>query len=606
MNAGLKVWWIEYAVTVNGGRAYVSGVEACRMDGRRKISASGAEALREALDKLTNEGAIFVFCWEFSLFGAFLDTYAYSHGIKAYEEAEKRGNTRRKRYPKEPCFSAFYTAGHGVTNVRFTLPRTALTHSFRGGKVGGLHTVEYRGLSRFFQGHTREEVESYFTDASGDPAERGAKVLKAFFERFSQVVGEDVATVAYLRRVYTLGGAARRVYLRIKYGTGTLARYQKEHFADHDADDYLRARHLQLGGAIFYNERLKGELIEKHLIHYDVNGLYSATANRCGELSFPREVEPKLFQTDRDPARTYIIVLRDVVAYRKPNLPAAFMDPVGTSSGEVIWHQGEWAMFRELFEALKLYYDFEEFEVVKVLQCQIRHDPAMVDYNARFEQLKERAGAEKDGILRALAKGMLNNLIGKMTQRTGYYEILPSYNKERDEVEFTTGEYVDDWDRHHFDYIRGAYIYTMARVRIMTDIYHWLGKEPRSHHFYTDTDSIVTDVRLPEDMVDSLRLGYYKIEREYTHFSVLAKKVYYGRTVDGEDHVTCAGITKGTILREIRDAYGEDLPPEKIHAILTSGARFPVDREIRTRGGAMLETVFIGLQEIDIDNVKIV
>ena len=76
--------------------------------------------------------------------------------------------------------------------------------------------------------------------------------------------------------------------------------------------------------------------------------------------------------------------------------------------------------------------------------------------------------------------------------------------------------------------------------------------------------------------------------------------------MDGEDHVTCAGITKGTILREIRDAYGEDLPPEKIHAILTSGARFPVDREIRTRGGAMLETVFIGLQEIDIDNVKIV
>lgn len=604
-----KHWWLEAVTKYDEGedRARVVEAHAMRMDCARRVDVSDCDDVVGALlQRLCDEGAAFVWTWDISFVGAFLDYHAVKNGLPRYDVAEKRPGLRgHSGRVSEACWDAYYTPLRGLINFKCTLARSRKTHENRGGKVGALHTVEYRGLGLFFPQLHREEIESYMKIEEGEPVERGARMLARAFEALSAVVGEDFSAPAYLKRIYTIGGAARRFYLRLRYpgSGGTLGPYHKDHFCDEDFEDYFRERRLQLAGmCVFPEERAHDFLEDVHLNKYDVNGLYTATANTCGEISYPRESTWEDFIRDRDPAHVYIAVFKDFIAYRKEGMPNIFEDPFSGTVPNVIHIVHEYAMFRELYDALKNYYEIEEFDLLHVFVCQRRPDPAMEAYNEFFDDMKERAGMSGDVVVRRLAKSMLNNLIGKFLQKTKYETIEPYFDEEMDKLQFRRGPFKNNWKRGHFDFIRGAYIYTMARVKVMNDIAHlcaFEGERLRDHHFYTDTDSIVTDSVFPPDMVDPFRIGAYKLEKVYNSFGVIGKKVYFGST-DEDAELTCAGIPKGLVLRELRDVYGDSLTPREIFDILISGARFPVPRSIRCRGGAVKKVVLVSVTEIDV------
>ena len=446
---------------------------------------------------------------------------------------------------------------------------------------------------------------SGFGISADNPADAGRVLLKDFFEKFTELAGEDATALGYLRNVYTIGGAARRAYLKIRYPKGNLKTYQKYHHCDEKFEDYFRIRHLQLSGMCFFPEKRRGELVKKTIYKYDVNGLYSYTANTCGELTYPRRASFNEFVRDRSFDVVYIIVVEGLIAYRKRGMPNAFADPYGGTDADVIHIEGEFAMFRDLWDALHLYYDFEEYKVIDVFKCEKRGDPSMQEYNERFQRMKSAAAERGDALSRSLAKGFLNNLIGKFTQRTKYIEANARYNECTDMVEFVEGDILNNWEKGHFDFIRGAYIYTMARVQVMLDIARVCKGDggAAAHHFYTDTDSIVTDIPLPSEMVDPYRLGAYKLERKYSAFGVMGKKLYYGRTQDGQDELTAAGIPKGLVVEEIHKLYGDELTPEETWQVLLSGAAYEAYFNSRTKGGGaqLLSPVHVG--EVDVDKI---
>ena len=561
---------------------------------------NGSDVLHDVLQGLTNIGASFVFVWDISFYGAFLDYYALRCGLPEFSEAIKRKGVRGAA---EPCYSCMYAAGRGVLNFRLTLRRTKKTHEYGGGRIGGLHTVEYRGMTPFYGTERREDVQSAAGLSEEFTAENGAGLYKIWAKEFSRLCGENVEELHYLRKVYTIGGAARRRYLRERYKKDSLRQYQKDHPQFEDQDDDLRRKRLLLAGMIIAPQEYRGRLLSGDIYKYDVNGLYTDTANRVGDLGAIEESDLEHFFNDRTGKHVYILIVKNIDMWRKKGMPFAFVNPFTRSGGNHVFIEQEFAVFRELWERLEKFYDITEWEAVRVLRARKLSDESIISYNEYFQREKATAKESNNEVARQIAKLFLNALIGKFSQNTKYIEQLAFYEGETDSIRFAPGRFINNWECGHFHFLRGAYIYTMARVRIMQDMEKLFNDRIKAedHHFYTDTDSIVTDLKIPPEWIGN-KTGQYKIEKRYTYVCIFAQKVYYGKTADGVDELTAAGIPKGVIINQIHNEYGMDISAEEVYKILSDRDKFwYVPMVSRVPGGAARVDVRVHLSEIDIN-----
>lgn len=579
-----KIYWLSYKIEVRAGKAFIIEATAARKDGKR-LTWQGEDCTAQIFETLNNNGAAVVWVWNMEEFGSFCDYYALSRGMTAWQNAakQKSGNGAA-----EECYNILYAAQHGVLMFRLTLKRTRKTHEYGHGKIGGLHTVEYRGIKAFFRGRELFEVIQDLHIQGNDPAERGINLYKAFVPAFAELTGEDIENVYTLRNVYTIGGAARRKYLNIKYGTPRLPPYHKDFFQTEEGDNYFRQRKLLLSGMCFFPEVNHGKLIKKRLFKYDVNGLYSFIANNVGALGQPQKSDYTEFRRDKSGKYAYILIIKYAMLCRRVEMPNCFSNPFTHETGNIIEITDEWAVFGEVWDMLNKYYMLEEFEVEEVYKCRHVSDPAIIKYNEFFAAQKAQAKVAGNHTSYMLSKLFLNNICGKMVQNTLYRACVPYYSEEDDAVHFQNGELIDNWERGHFHFVRGAYIYSMARVKVMTDIYELTksADRPIDHHFYTDTDSIITDMELPAQMVDDNELGKYKVEEIYTHFGVIAPKTYYGYTEDSRHTLTVAGLKKRIVFNEISAAYGDGLTAEQFWTALTTPTAYNMPVITRISGGS--------------------
>ena len=592
-------WAVSARVEVVGERAVIRSVSAESLTGRR-LDFGGLPDVGAVLEALNNQGAKYVFAWDFDLFGGLIEYYALKNEMRFYADAEKRTSGRGAA---EECWSELHSAA-GFLNLRMTLRRTAKTHDNGGGKIGALHTVEYRGLDVFFRGLKITDILDYCGAVeSGDEAHDLVQCLRVFFSSYETVTGECVRTHKYLRRVYTIGGAARRMYLRERYGRPSLKDYQREHPQNKEQEEYFRDRALLLPGLCFFPSGIERKLVKKPLKKYDVNGLYTSISNSVGDLG---PLEHSTFDAYMHPSTregyVYILIVKNVILYKKPDVPLAFADPFTHHYVNTVSIEREWAVFGELWAELHKYFTLEEFEIVDVVRFKKTVDPAIIRYNAHMLSFKNDGKKTGRAAERQVAKFFLNNLIGKFTQKTKYVEYNYYYEPKIDAVKSSRGKVIDNWDRGHFHFVRGAYIYTMARVRIMRDILELLPLDGKPHHYYTDTDSIITDVTFPSDLVDDYALGAYKLEEEYTEFGVIAQKVYYGRTKAGEDKLTAAGMPKGRVMQDIHDSYGV-LSADEVWDILNSSAEYYVPSVERIPGGSAVIYRPVRVNAIDVSNI---
>ena len=587
--------FLSYDINTDGDRATICHARAQSAAGR-VLEWNARDCLPVIFQDFCNHGAAVVWVWNISEWGCFCDYYALKNGMINYDVAQKQNDGRKVA---EPCYNILYTGG-GVLMFRLTLKRTAKTHDFGGGKIGGLHTVEYRGLQPFFRGRTFEETAADMGAKGDNFAAVGMAIYDLFVPEFARLTGENLEDKYTLRNVYTIGGAAKRKYMLIKYGGRKSQKYFKDFPQYEDTEDYFRAHRLLLSGMCFYPFENEKKLIQGTIYKWDVNGLYSDTANRAGALGMPKTSTYEEFRRDKSGEFVYIIVARDIALILRQGMPPAFSNPFTHTAGKVLQITNEWAVFGELWEALHDYYIFEDFEILRVYKCRRIPDPAIIEYNDFFVKTKVAAKKADNMTAYMLSKLFLNTLPGKMVQRTKYVECTPYYDAGEDSVIFTRGETIDKWETGHFDFIRGAYIYTRARVKIMRDICELIQMYGGGgQHFYTDTDSIITDMQLPPAWVDAFKLGLYKLEETYTAFAVYCRKIYYGRTIDGQDKLTAAGVKKAVIIKQIYDTYGHDLTAGEFWTAFTTPRTYDMPELIRMRGGAGIKNIPVKISEID-------
>lgn len=627
-----KIAFMDYDLTTDiNGRCVLSRAVLAFGDGYSvSFYDDGEDVRNELFHYLADCGVLYVFVYDCRNFGCVCEYYAMSGEMPKYDRAYKNNNSVAVE-----CWNELHT-GDGILCFRMSMRRRKLISRNRGGKVGQMHTFEFRGLRPYILQDTLPHACSglgvdYDTE---NVAKTGLDCLFAVAREYENITGVTFLTGDFLRHVYTVGGAAKNMLLSLRYPTAAnpLRMYQKEHYIGRELEDYFRDRELLLGGMCFFNPNYRGILFdrsntEKKLYKYDVNGLYSWSAKECGEIGYPCTVSIEDYEANKNNEKyVYILVIKNFLFTRQNHMPCVFGSPFEHNHGDdeyapTIGIRGEfnglyitgkeYAIFGVLFEELKNFYDIEECEIVEVVRFEKFKDDAIIQYNDALTEIKNRATVENNKTMRLLAKVFKNIVNGKFLQYCVYNEVFQTYDEIDDIVrdekiiigyDDDTGrpiyQKIDNWEDGHFDYVRGAYIYTMARVKVMRDIRQNLGANPLRHHFYTDTDSIITDIQLPENMVDKLQEGKYKLECVMDGFAVIGKKTYVEIFADGTREVVCAGINKEALTQQLQK-YEQLSNADFVEAIQSN--QFFAPRWFKWSGGAKLfqEPFTLGGAEIE-------
>lgn len=575
----------------------ITHIEVLLLNGERK-SFEGVEALAALFEWSVCAGVNMLYVWDFYIFGMFCDTWALRNGIPQYSEDVKRNDYGQV---EESCWSALYSGNNGILNFRYTGQRTHRVWKHENLRVGGFHQVEVRGLCAYYGSRHRAEISQNLGILEKDTVEELKILLEACANGYEAITGTSFFDPNFVVSTYSPGGAGQQLYLKLRYNKARkagLKAYQKEHPQSEAVEDYYRQRKLLLGGICYANRRLVGELLFSRVNtwrKYDANGLYSSVCVDAGELGEPEASDFETFKKDKSGEYAYILTVYGLTMFLKPHRAEVFNDPFTADSSPTIMIENEYALWGELWEALEEYYDIEEYKVINVMRCKKREDTAMAAYMRKVLALKESAKVNNDKSTYLISKIFANALLGRLSQHHKYTTFAPFYDKEQDIVLFRAAGWKNEWGSRHFDYLRGSYIYTLARVKIMKDALRGLGADMQYSWAYTDTDSIVTNKPFPAEMVDVTVSGKYKVEETYKCFGIICKKGYYGRNVAGEDCYTLAGIPKRKFLEHIHNAFPSATPRELFNYIKNDSE---LNLEVRTRarggGGVVVQPFRLG------------
>lgn len=166
-------------------------------------------------------------------------------------------------------------------------------------------------------------------------------------------------------------------------------------------------------------------------------------------------------------------------------------------------------------------------------------DKMFKDYVDYWGNEKIKADKEGNKAMRTIAKLYLNNLYGKFGKNPKIANKEPYLDAEG-VVRFKLCDYeiVDSV------YIPVAsFITAYAREKTITS-----AQVVYDRFIYADTDSLhLIGTDIPEGIeIDNYKLGAWKVESTFTKARFIRAKSYI-EVIDGKNHITCAGLTKGKI-----------------------------------------------------------
>ena len=82
--------------------------------------------------------------------------------------------------------------------------------------------------------------------------------------------------------------------------------------------------------------------------------------------------------------------------------------------------------------------------------------------------------------------------------------------------------------------------------------------DPNFILLYTDTDSVIGIGDLPKDIIDSTKLGSFKLENEYFKFISIALKVYGAIDIKGNEYTKIKGFKENISLSNLESLLYKD------------------------------------------------
>lgn len=479
-----------------------------------------------------------VYIWGAPVVFGNIDHYAYTHNIPKGEHGVK---------PTAPALKR-----HDAGEIYFVRKLTIATP--KAGSVNRhkrLHTVNYYNVQQFFGNLTFEEALKAFNIPDvGDDCFKLGQLILAYEGWLKCLTGLDFFKPNGGLKYYSTGSIAKAYYLSLKYpfSPSPLKAYQSDFPQNEKQDINFRLEKL-LPRQVFY---MKSEPLA-HGYKYDINSLFLSEEIKAPALGKPIEISEEEYDGIDLTKWTIIFECRRIVFKAVNNDCLFFQNPFEEFSGknsDIVDIEQPIAFFEEYLTAIEQFYDIIDVEGIKLYKCRKIKDTAITTYGEHLYRVKR---AENGG-MRVIAKNLINFLHGKFSQ----ISLNEVYEYVADD---TTGllkkhiaDYDGNWEKSHFHFIRGAYIYALAAARLINDLYKLSKSFSLNRIWYIDTDCLVTDINPSEFSkilpLSSAALGAYKLEEEFTKFKVLAAKNYIRINDDGAIALTAAGNDAAEIINQ--------------------------------------------------------
>lgn len=159
-----------------------------------------------------------------------------------------------------------------------------------------------------------------------------------------------------------------------------------------------------------------------------------------------------------------------------------------------------------------------------------------------------------------IAKLLLNSLYGRFGLNPNILEYsfmkLYSYNKLANKsniVDFTEFGNVMLVGKENNNVMVALSVTAYARILISR-----VKNDPNFILLYTDTDSVIGIGDLPKDIIDSTKLGSFKLENEYFKFISIAPKVYGVIDIKGNEYTKVKGFKEKLSLSNLESLLYKD------------------------------------------------
>ena len=338
--------------------------------------------------------------------------------------------------------------------------------------------------------------------------------------------------------------------------------------------------------------------------HYDINSMYPY----CMLKEYPVS-KPEYYNTPNMAKEIFYDWLNNHVGlgfiHADVYIPQQHIPPLPVKMGKLAFPCGHvfgvWT-YNELEYAIKNC----GVEIVEVhAVCHFKNTyKVFKNFIEEFYSLKEIATLEKNESLRAFAKLVMNVGYGYTGMSRDDKTKLGSYQKYIDDkYEGQNVLYVDDElgyveleSEIKADYIQvqvASYVTSYARIILLEALRE---ADKRGNVYYCDTDSIVTDVALPPELIDPTRLGAWDCESTPSKALFLRPKVY-AEVLENKTNLKFKGVSKETQKDLTFETY------ERLYDDLINGVK---DYEIIEKNKTLLRSImYMTKKNIDMDYYEI-
>jgi DNA polymerase elongation subunit (family B) len=301
----------------------------------------------------------------------------------------------------------------------------------------------------------------------------------------------------------------------------------------------------------FVRKAYKGGRVEmftregKNLHYYDINSSYPAAMLEhmpVGPMIHTRPVRRDFgfYQTQWHEHK--LVAFVDATVFIPHDCPVPPLPLHHPDSGKLVFPVGR---FRGVWDAVEL-------ELVEVVGGRVEElhemltypaSPVLADMMEALYAMRDKSKPTYDEGMAKLAKLICNSLYGKFGQRPERTEVLFPKNgiapegavpAGGDPFEATLWYMQTEEDAAHIIPQIAAHVTSLARVRLWHAM--WIITQRGGHLYYCDTDSVVTDITLPE----SNDLGKLKAEFPCQHLhGVFVRPKVYMLSCECEDKQAC-------------------------------------------------------------------